>query len=62
VQALLPPATFADIEAHMGDVPALGQHTQSLLLESGLDAPAADDVIGRGVALQATGFQPSPTR
>jgi len=34
----------------MGDVPALGQHTRALLIESGLDAAAADDAIRRGVA------------
>ena len=51
--ALLPPATFADAEARMGDVPALGQHTRALLLESGLDDAAADDAIRRGVARQA---------
>ena len=49
-EALLPPATFADAEAPMGDVPALGQHTRALLLESGLDAAAADDAIRRGIA------------
>ncbi|MGD0698289.1 MAG: CoA transferase [Trebonia sp.] len=53
VEALLPPATFADSEARMGDVPALGQHTRALLIESGLDAAAADDAISRGVARQA---------
>jgi crotonobetainyl-CoA:carnitine CoA-transferase CaiB-like acyl-CoA transferase len=52
-EALLPPATFADTEARMGDVPALGQHTRALLMESGLDDAAADDVIRRGVARQA---------
>ena len=52
-EALLPPATFGDTEARMGDVPALGQHTRALLLESGLDAAAADDTIRRGVARQA---------
>ena len=51
--ALLPPATFSDTEARMGDVPALGQHTRALLLESGLDAAAAGDAIRRGVARQA---------
>ena len=49
-EALLPPATFTDTEAPMGDVPALGQHTRALLIESGLDAAAADDAIRRGVA------------
>ena len=52
-EALLPPATFGDTEARMGDVPALGQHTRALLLESGLDGTAADDAIRRGVARQA---------
>ena len=52
-EALLPPATFADAEARMGDVPALGQQTRALLLESGLDDAAADDAIRRGVARQA---------
>jgi itaconate CoA-transferase len=53
VEALLPPATFADTEARMGDVPALGRHTRALLIESGLDAAAADDAISRGIARQA---------
>jgi crotonobetainyl-CoA:carnitine CoA-transferase CaiB-like acyl-CoA transferase len=61
VEALLPPATFADVEAPMGDVPALGQHTHALLVESGLDAEAADDIIHRGFAQQAERFQPVPT-
>ncbi len=52
-EALLPPATFTDTEARMGDVPALGQHTRALLIESGLDAAAADDAIRRSVARQA---------
>jgi itaconate CoA-transferase len=53
VEALLPPATFADTEARMGDVPSLGQHTRALLIESGMDAATADDAIGRGIARQA---------
>jgi itaconate CoA-transferase len=57
VPALLPPATFADVEASMGDVPALGEHTQALLEESGLDAEAARDLIARGLALQAPRFE-----
>ncbi|GII64349.1 dehydratase [Sphaerisporangium krabiense] len=51
INALLPPVTFADVEAHMGDVPALGQHTRALLDEVGVDA---DDLISRGIAAQAT--------
>jgi crotonobetainyl-CoA:carnitine CoA-transferase CaiB-like acyl-CoA transferase len=59
--ALLPPATFTDTGARMGDVPALGQHTRGLLMESGLDAAAADDAIRRGVARQMA-RRPSPGR
>ncbi|MFI5952193.1 CaiB/BaiF CoA transferase family protein [Cryptosporangium sp. NPDC051539] len=50
VEALLPPATFADVEAPMGDVPALGQHTRALLRESGLSDEAVDDLLARGIA------------
>lgn len=50
VQALLPPATFADVEAAMGDVPALGGHTLALLREAGLDDDAAADLVRRGLA------------
>jgi crotonobetainyl-CoA:carnitine CoA-transferase CaiB-like acyl-CoA transferase len=53
VPALLPPATFADAPAPMGDVPALGRDTLALLEESGLDAAAARELIARGVAHQA---------
>ena len=38
VRALLPPFTFTDFEAAMGDVPALGQHTDSVLTELGYGA------------------------
>ncbi|WP_344865419.1 CaiB/BaiF CoA-transferase family protein [Amycolatopsis ultiminotia] len=50
VEALLPPVTFADVEARMGDVPALGAHTRALLEESGVDA---DDYLRRGIAEQS---------
>jgi crotonobetainyl-CoA:carnitine CoA-transferase CaiB-like acyl-CoA transferase len=36
VRALLPPATFTDQEAAMGDVPSVGQHTDEVLAEIGL--------------------------
>ena len=39
MRALLPPFTFTDVEAAMGDVPALGQHTDAVLHELGY-APA----------------------
>ena len=38
IPALLPPVTFSDIEAAMGDVPALGQHTHEVLSGLGLSA------------------------
>lgn len=59
VSALLPPATFADTEASMGDVPALGQHTLALLVESGLSASEAESLVQRGVATQAAHRQPA---
>jgi crotonobetainyl-CoA:carnitine CoA-transferase CaiB-like acyl-CoA transferase len=59
-EALLPPVTFADVEARMGDVPALGQHTHALLVESGMDPSDADDALSAGLAHQAEQFQPLP--
>lgn len=52
VEALLPPATFADIEAPMGDVPALGQHTTRVLREAGLTDEEIRRLIGAGSAVQ----------
>ena len=60
VSALLPPATFSDIDLAMGDVPAQGQHTIRLLLESGMDASAANDALNRGIAHQADVVEPAP--
>ena len=40
VRAMLPPFQFTDQEAFMGDVPAVGQHTNAILAELGHD-PAA---------------------
>ena len=62
VAALLPPATFADTEAKMGDVPALGQHTLALLVESGLSAAEADSLVQRRVATQSAHRQPANIR
>lgn len=59
VQALLPPVTFADVEASMGDVPALGSHTRALLLEAGLPPAEADGILARGLALQAAALRPA---
>ena len=61
VSALLPPATFSDTDLAMGDVPALGQHTLRLLLESGMDAAAANDALTRGIAHQADTVELAPT-
>ena len=40
VRAMLPPFQFADFEAAMGDVPAIGQHTDAVLAELGYDPSA----------------------
>ena len=52
VEALLPPVTFHDIEAAMGDVPALGEHTASILRETGLDNAAVEQLLTIGTAHQ----------
>ncbi|NLG47608.1 CaiB/BaiF CoA-transferase family protein [Gordonia sp. (in: high G+C Gram-positive bacteria)] len=49
VKALLPPVTFADVAAVMGDVPALGRHTAALLAEMGYDQNAIDRLATAGV-------------
>jgi crotonobetainyl-CoA:carnitine CoA-transferase CaiB-like acyl-CoA transferase len=38
VRALLPPFTFTDREAAIGDVPSVGQHTDAVLTEIGFTA------------------------
>ena len=48
VKALLPPFTFADFEAVMGDVPALGEHTDAVLRELGYDQRAIDALHAAG--------------
>lgn len=50
MDVLLPPATFADVEALMGDVPSLGEHTVELLLEAGIDRHVIDALIAAGTA------------
>jgi itaconate CoA-transferase len=52
VEALLPPVTFSDVEAAMGDVPALGQHTVSVLRECGMDNALLDELLNSGAAHQ----------
>ena len=38
ISAVLPPMTFADVEMRMGDIPALGEHTDHVLSELGCSA------------------------
>lgn len=40
IEALLPPANVSGVEPDMGDVPALGQHTEAILGELGYGAAA----------------------
>lgn len=42
VRGLLPPMTFTDVELPMGAVPALGEHTDTILAELGLRGPTPD--------------------
>jgi crotonobetainyl-CoA:carnitine CoA-transferase CaiB-like acyl-CoA transferase len=49
VRALLPPFTFTDVEAAMGNVPALGQHTDTVLRELGYTAREIDALRTAGV-------------
>jgi itaconate CoA-transferase len=37
LRALLPPVQMTDVEPRMGDIPALGQHTDAILDELGID-------------------------
>ncbi|QNF95387.1 CaiB/BaiF CoA-transferase family protein [Janibacter sp. YB324] len=59
IDALLPPATFGDVEARMGPVPALGQHSRALLLEAGLTEAEADRALSAGVATQPSSPEPA---
>lgn len=52
VDALLPPATFADVEAPMRAVPALGQHTIAVLREAGVPDHQISGLLSSGAAVQ----------
>jgi itaconate CoA-transferase len=58
VEALLPPVTFDDVEAAMGNVPALGQHTRALIAESGISPTVADLMFESGAVAQHINRQP----
>lgn len=49
VDAVLPPATFRDVELPMSAVPDLGEHTASVLTELGLDETAVTRLVDEGV-------------
>ncbi|GEM31277.1 CoA transferase [Nocardia neocaledoniensis NBRC 108232] len=53
IRALLPPATFTDVEAAMGPIPQLGAHTRELLTEIGYASKTVDALIAAGVAAEA---------
>jgi formyl-CoA transferase len=42
IRAVLPPMTFRDVELPMGAVPALGEHTDAIITELGLDKESSD--------------------
>ncbi|MGH3388652.1 MAG: CoA transferase, partial [Actinomadura sp.] len=48
LRAILPPITFADEEARMDPIPALGAHTESILAELGHDAAAIERLRSTG--------------
>jgi itaconate CoA-transferase len=49
IAALLPPANLGGVDAVMGDVPTVGQHTDAVLLGIGYDREAIDDLRTNGV-------------
>ncbi|MBB3664032.1 MULTISPECIES: CaiB/BaiF CoA transferase family protein [Prauserella salsuginis group] len=49
VRALLPPMTFRDVELVMGDVPALGAHTDETLTALGVPAGELENLRADGV-------------
>jgi len=49
IQAVLPPMTFGDVELRMGAVPGLGQQTEAILAEIGLEG-------GQVAALRSAGI------
>ena len=48
IAALLPPANITDVAAVMGDVPALGEHTDAILSGLGFDAAKIAELRAAG--------------
>ncbi|GLZ07987.1 CoA transferase [Actinomadura sp. NBRC 104412] len=48
LRAILPPITFADAEARMGPIPALGEHTDAVLAELGYDGASVERMRAAG--------------
>jgi itaconate CoA-transferase len=48
IEALLPPADLDGVDAVMGDVPAVGEHTESVLAELGYDHAAIESMRATG--------------
>jgi itaconate CoA-transferase len=49
VDALLPPATMAGIEPHLGDIPELAAHSRTILRELGYTDDTIGDLITSGI-------------
>ncbi|MBC7678039.1 MAG: CoA transferase [Pseudorhodobacter sp.] len=61
VRALLPPATFDDVEAPMLPVPALGEHTEALLAEPDLTPDEIAELIDAGLAVAGARARQDPS-
>jgi len=48
IEALLPPADLDGVDPVMGDVPAAGEHTESVLAELGYDHAAIESMRATG--------------
>ncbi len=49
LKALIPPVTFEDLEPAMNPIPAVGEHTESILKEFGIDSSTIDKYRTTGV-------------